>query len=152
MSTKAGGAIVLTQCHTTHVNYIKCFLFGSNPTHRGVLGHLYLYWGIGATLGVMKISGHFTSPRVNVIIGPGFSVEVLGRTGLRYTEGDKVMLIYSEALTSPGHMVLYQSSMIRWKHPSALEPPGPDERLRIIQNIRQTFEPKGYVLEITRAP
>lgn len=89
---------------------------------------------------------------MNLIIGSGFSVEILGRTGLLYTEGDKVMLIYSEALTSPGHMVLYQSSMVRWDHPSVLEPLGPDERLRIIQNIRQTFEPKGYVLEITRAP
>jgi hypothetical protein len=58
------------------------------------------------------------------------------------------MLIDSEALASPGHMALYQASVARWEHPSALAPPGPDERARIIQNVRQALEAKGYVLEI----
>ena len=34
----------------------------------------------------------------------GFSVEVLGRTGLRYREGDRQMFVDSEALTGPSGM------------------------------------------------
>jgi hypothetical protein len=48
----------------------------------------------------------------------GFSVEVLGRTGLRYTEGDRVMLIDSEVLAGPHGLALYLSSLRRRDPPN----------------------------------
>ena len=57
----------------------------------------------------------FTIPRVNVIqSSEGFSVEVLGHTGLLYVEGEKSIHISSEMLASisPELLVLYTSSMI----------------------------------------
>ena len=95
----------------------------------------------------MTVERDFSSPRPDLIVGPGFSVEVLGRTGLRYTEGEKVMLIDSEVLAGTG-IALYQASMLRWERPSTLGPPGPEERVRIIGNIRRAFEFKGDVLQV----
>jgi hypothetical protein len=44
----------------------------------------------------------FTSPRPNLCeSSDGFSVEVLGRTGLRYCEGGRQMFVDSEVLSGP---------------------------------------------------
>jgi hypothetical protein len=60
----------------------------------------------------------FKIPRVNVIESDeGFSIEVLGRTGLLYTEGLKSMHIDSEILASPGGIAMLKNSIRAWNPP-----------------------------------
>ena len=60
----------------------------------------------------------FSVPRVNVIESDeGFSVEVLGRTGLLYSEGVKSMHIDSEVLASPGGIAIIEKSIRGWNPP-----------------------------------
>lgn len=81
-------------------------------------------------------------PRQNLIEGKGFSVETLGRTGLRYCENGRTMHIDSEVLLARGIM-LYRSSVKRWDPPNNEEPVDDKTRDRIIENIRQVFASKG---------
>jgi hypothetical protein len=58
----------------------------------------------------------FRVPRVNVIESDeGFSVEVLGRTGLKYVQGDKTLLIDSEVLAVPNNLVVAVSGITNWE-------------------------------------
>jgi hypothetical protein len=77
----------------------------------------------------------------------GFSVEVLGRTGLRYTEDDRTMLIDSEVLARHG-IGLYRWSLRRWEPPNDSLPIDEDERNRIVENIRQAFMFNGDELVV----
>jgi hypothetical protein len=45
---------------------------------------------------------------------PGQTVEVLGRTGLRYREADRQMFVDSEVLTGPSGMAVYKDTMQKW--------------------------------------
>jgi hypothetical protein len=95
------------------------------------------------------MSTEFSEPRVNVIeSNTGFVVEVLGRTGIRYTEGERSMFIDSEAMATPGVMALYSSSIKRWGPPHESDDLGSKDRERIIENIRRGFEFKGHKLEV----
>lgn len=63
----------------------------------------------------------------NVLSGPeGPSMEVLGRTGLLYREGDRAMHVDSEVLLGEVAMVVYAGSVKRWKAP--IEAIGFDQR------------------------
>jgi hypothetical protein len=90
----------------------------------------------------------FASPRPNLFVAAKFSVEILGRSGIRYIEGERVMLVGSEALALVGHIGLYSGSVTGWARPHESEPFGPEDRARIISNIREAFQFKGYVLEV----
>jgi hypothetical protein len=58
----------------------------------------------------------FSVPRVNVISSDtGFTVEVLGQTGLLYSEDGRCVLIDSELLSGPHGLVLSASSIRRWE-------------------------------------
>ena len=82
----------------------------------------------------------FKIPRVNVIESDhGFSVEVLGRTGLRYTEHDKSMKINSEALAGPSGLALYSDSIKQWDAPHEKENIDEEKKRKIIENIREAF-------------
>jgi len=86
---------------------------------------------------------------VNVIESDsGYRVEVLGRTGLRYTEGDRTMVIDSEILASVAGMALWQSSIERWEPPNNAVLIDEGERRRIVENIRAAFEAKDYELDV----
>lgn len=51
----------------------------------------------------------------------GYSVEILGRTGLRYREGPRSMFVDSEVLATPGGIVIYTSTIARWEPPHEAE-------------------------------
>jgi hypothetical protein len=94
-------------------------------------------------------SEEFFCPDVNVIEGTaGFSVEVLGRTGLKYIERGRVLKIDSEVLVAPGSIGIYQHSIYDWK--DRVTPLSPDEaeRERIVSNIRRAFESQGHTVEV----
>ena len=54
----------------------------------------------------------FTSQGPNLYkSSDGFSVEVLGRTGLRYGEANRQMFVDSEVLTGPYGMAVYKDTI-----------------------------------------
>lgn len=91
----------------------------------------------------------FATPRANLITSSaGFEVEVTGRTGIRYSEADRTVLVDSEILAPPGTMALYRGSIRAWQPPHASEEITDSERTRIVENIRRAFVFKGHDLQI----
>lgn len=94
------------------------------------------------------MTGRFSKPRPNLIESEdGFSVEVLGRTGLRYAERGRALFVDSEVLAVPG-VVIYAKSMRGWDSPNQNETLIDSERDRIISNIRDAFASQGETLEV----
>jgi hypothetical protein len=83
----------------------------------------------------------FTIPRVNVVASDeGFSVEVLGMTGLDYSEGGKSMLVDSEILTEGHGIAVYKNSIKAWRPPHEREQLTAEDKQRIIGNICRAFD------------
>ena len=96
----------------------------------------------------------FSIPRVNVIASDeGFSVEVLGRTGLRYEDGDKAVLVDSEVLVAgPYAMVIYPARLTHWDPPHADEEIDAHARQRILDRIRDAFRFQGFEVTVYGQP
>jgi hypothetical protein len=95
------------------------------------------------------MSGEFWESRPNLIESDkGFSVEILGQTGLRYVEGGRAIFVDSEALATPGSMSLYRGSLENWDAPDESDVLAEDDRERIICNIQLAFESLGYKLQV----
>ena len=91
----------------------------------------------------------FDIPRVNVIRSDeGFSVEVLDRIGLLYTEGSRSVDIDSEVLAGPSALVIYADSISFWNPPHDDEPIDGSKRDTIIDNIRCAFRFRGLEIEV----
>lgn len=91
----------------------------------------------------------FKEPRVNVIESDqGYSVQVLGRVGLKYTEGERSLIVDSEVLMGPSGMVVYKSSIRRWDPPHSAQVIDKAAKEQIINNIREAFRFKGYEIEV----
>ena len=91
----------------------------------------------------------FFVPRVNVIASDeGFSVEVLGRTGLRYVEGNKAMRVGSEVLAAPAGIAVHPASITRWDPPHSDDVIDDATRERIVENIRRAFGFSGTEIEV----
>ena len=93
----------------------------------------------------------FSEPEPNVIeSSSGFSVRVLGRTGLRYTEAGRSVLIDSEVLATyePPAIAMYAVSMKLWEGLADPEPVTDEERGKIASNIKRAFESCGYGLQV----
>jgi len=77
----------------------------------------------------------FSRPRPNLVESDaGFSVEVLGRDGMRYNEGSRSVSIDSEILATKG-FALHVDSLKRWDPPNRSRI-SKQERDRIVNNIR----------------
>ncbi|MBC7877283.1 MAG: hypothetical protein H7Y59_08950 [Anaerolineales bacterium] len=82
----------------------------------------------------------FTKSRVNVIESDeGFSVEVLGRVGLLYTEGIKTLHIDSEAMAG-NSIVINKRSIHKWNPPFDEEEIDDNKINSIIDNITKAFD------------
>jgi hypothetical protein len=89
-----------------------------------------------------------SEPEPNLIeSSAGFSVRVLGRTGMRYVEGGRSVCIDSEVLGKPGAIALFKDSIKTWEGDSA-EQVNDADRERIAENIKRAFEFCGYELEV----
>jgi hypothetical protein len=79
-----------------------------------------------------------------------YSVEVLGRTGLRYiAEGDRAMFIDSEVMAGPKMEIAVNAGGVkRWDPPHEAEPMSDQTRQRILVNIQLAFETRGWVLSV----
>lgn len=91
----------------------------------------------------------FSTPRPNLYVSDtGFSVEILGRTGMRYREAERTVFIDSEVMNEPDTMLAYGSSIKNWDPPHESDPLDDSDWERIIRNIRRAFEFKGYRLHV----
>ena len=85
----------------------------------------------------------FTIPKTNVITSSdGFSVEVLGQTGMKYSEEGRSLLFYSEVF-APDAIAIWPKTIQKWDPPFEHVPIDAEERKRIVNNIERAFEFKG---------
>jgi len=92
----------------------------------------------------------FKIPKVNVIESDeGFSVEVLGRTGVRYSEGGRTLRVDSEVLAGPAGLVIYTASITQWNPPHESEAVDESKRQVIVDNIRRAFRFRGLEIEVS---
>jgi hypothetical protein len=90
----------------------------------------------------------FHVPRVNVIeSSDGFSVEVLGRAGLKYVENDHVMMIYSEVVATEG-IAIWKRTIVKWEPPYEAEVIDSQRRDTILNNIKKAFEFRGTRIQV----
>jgi len=88
----------------------------------------------------------FAMPRVNLIQSDeGFSVEVLGQTGISYLEGNRVLFVDAEVLSGPSGLIVYSSSIAKWEDGDEV---GEAKREQIIDNIRRAFQFRGIEIQI----
>ncbi len=91
----------------------------------------------------------FSNPRPNVYkSSKGFSLEVLGRTGIHYEEGPRQMFIDSEVLAGPSGIVIYRQSIKGWNPPHNAEEITLAKREEIIENIRKAFQFQGFDIQV----
>jgi hypothetical protein len=97
-------------------------------------------------IGGNRMDEQFSEPEPNVIESTeGFSIKVLGRTGLRYTEGARSVSIDSEVLAKPRAILMYKETIRTWEGPEPEEVSAKD-RDRIANNINRAFEAREYEL------
>jgi hypothetical protein len=88
----------------------------------------------------------FAMPRVNLIQSDeGFSVEVLGQTGISYLEGNRVLFVDAEVLSGPAGLIVYSSSITKWEDGNEV---GEAKHAQIIDNIRRAFQFRGIEIQI----
>lgn len=91
----------------------------------------------------------FHIPRSNLIqSGSGFSVEVLGRTGLLYSEGPRTMKIDSEVLQGPSGLIVYTDSIVKWQSPHEGDEVDDACRNKIVENIKEGFRFRGLEIQV----
>ena len=91
----------------------------------------------------------FTTPRPNLYeSSDGFSVEVLGRTGLCYREAGRQMFVDSEVLTGSSGMCVYKATIEKWDSPHENVPVPDLDRDRILKNIRDAFRFQGFEIDV----
>ena len=90
----------------------------------------------------------FSIPRTNVIESDeGFSVEVLGPTGLRYVELGRTLRLDSEMLAGPAGLILYTGNMKLEGSADVLSLDAAD-RDRIVENVRAAFRFRGFEIQV----
>jgi hypothetical protein len=90
----------------------------------------------------------FSEPEPNVIASSaGFSIRVLGRTGMRYVEGERSVRIDSEVLAEPRSIVMSKASMRAWEGSDA-EPLSDADRDRVAANIKRAFDARSSKIDI----
>ena len=91
----------------------------------------------------------FTNPKVNMVAcDEGFSVEVLGRTGIEYREGSKSAFVDSEVLATGRGIAVFKDSIKGWRPPHDKEAISAEQRQRILDNIRRAISFKNQPVEI----
>ena len=92
----------------------------------------------------------FFIPRPNLIESDeGFSVEVLGRAGLRYTEGERVLILDSEVLAGPSGIILFSNNIwVESRSKRKIDNIDQKDIERIIENVRAAFKFQGFEIQI----
>jgi hypothetical protein len=82
----------------------------------------------------------------NEMISAGCGVTILGRSGLRYREGSKTLLVDGEMLTGSFDFVIYANSIKTWEGTG--EAISDAERQRIVASIRSVLQQNGLALDV----
>lgn len=91
----------------------------------------------------------FTIPKANVVASDeGFSVEILGRTGIEYREGGKPLFVDSEVLAVGKGIAVFANSISNWSPPHEREGITSDEKQRILCNICRAMEFRNQPIEV----
>ena len=92
----------------------------------------------------------FSSSKPNVIKSDtGFSIEILGRIGLNYQEGDKVAFIDSEMLmTDPPSVAIWKKRIETWQPPYDNEKISEAKREEIVKNISDALKWRNVYAKI----
>jgi len=91
----------------------------------------------------------FSVPSPNLYeCSDGYSVEVLGQTGLAYREEGKCMFVDSEVLAPPAGILVYQDSIRDWQPPHQGQPLAEGDRSRILGNILKALESQGIDVQV----
>lgn len=82
-----------------------------------------------------------------IVSDAGFSVEVLGRTGVRYQESDLSLVVDGEILAGPSGFLIYSDTM---KPDTGYEQIklNPLQKSAIINKIKTAFAFRGFDIEI----
>jgi hypothetical protein len=90
---------------------------------------------------------HFREKRWRNLIesSAGYSVTVLGRTGMRYVEGGRSIRIDSEVLAKPGPgaIAMFKDSIVAWEPPDESDELTAADRDRIAGNIKRHSKRAG---------
>jgi hypothetical protein len=92
----------------------------------------------------------FSIPRVNVVQSDeGFSIELLGRTGMEYREGDKIMHIESEVgMTEVPTLAIWKDWIRAWKPPHNTEQITEEKRMEILKRICAALKWRNVQVDI----
>jgi hypothetical protein len=91
----------------------------------------------------------FKIPRINVIESDeGFSIEMIGMFKVKYSEGDKTLLIGSEPLVGPAGLVLYPNLIKNWDPPHSEQLIDENRRAKIVDNIRRACAFRGFNIQV----
>jgi hypothetical protein len=77
----------------------------------------------------------------------GVRVEILGRTGIRYSEPGRSCFVDSEVLAIPA-IAVWPSGIRGWDPPHQDDPLADQDRRRILQNIADAFASQKWQLEL----
>lgn len=75
-------------------------------------------------------------------------VTPLGRTGLRYAEGDRSMFIDSEMLARPNGIAVYRASIVRWDPPHESDAMSEGDRARILASTVEALQLQGLDVDV----
>lgn len=78
----------------------------------------------------------------------GVRVEVLGRTGIRYSERGRSCFVDSEVLAIPTTIAVWESGIRQWDSPDDTDPLTDEDRKRILENIADAFASQEWTLEL----
>ena len=78
----------------------------------------------------------------------GFTVSLVGRSKIVYTEGDKTLTVSAEMLVGNIDFVIYTKLIKSWAAPFSSESIDADEKERIIKNICDAFDFMGITYEL----
>ena len=92
----------------------------------------------------------FHVSRINVIESDlGFSIEMLGRTGIKYRESDKTMFIESEILmTDVPTVAIWRDYIQSWASPHDKEQVSAQKQMEILKHICAALKWRGTQVEI----
>jgi hypothetical protein len=87
----------------------------------------------------------FKIPRVNVIESDdGFSIEVLGMTGLKYTQNGKSLRINSEILRGHPDIMIDTKSLVKWETGEIIDV---QLKKQIVDNLNRAFKFRGIEVD-----
>lgn len=92
---------------------------------------------------------HYSVPSPNLYVcSDGYSVEVLGRTGLVYREKGRCLFVDSEVLSPPAGILIYQDTILEWQPPHQEHLLSDGERSRILGSVLRALESQGIDVQV----